>query len=102
MRYSYGKLKGNGTVRAIQASSDLTTVRPFDESDIRTALDTLKASTAAIEKQTRTLRIQQGALLSYGKSLDDGELRRKHASEQKRKKYALEKQHVQTAVSEVN
>lgn len=97
--YSYNKLKRNGTVRAIQASNDLTTVRPFTESDIRSALDTLKASTSAIEKQTRILRSQQKGLLSYGKDLDDVESRRKHDSEQRRRKYALEKQHVQMAVS---
>lgn len=99
MKYSYDKLKRNGTVRSIQASNDLTTVRPCVESDIRSALDSLKASTSAIERQTRTLRSQQKALLSYGKDLDDGESRRKHASEQRTKKYALEKQHVQMAVS---
>jgi len=102
MKYSYGKLKRNGTVRAIQASNELTTVRPFGESDIRSALDALKASTSAIEKQTQTLRIQQEALLSYGKGLDEGVSRQKHASKLRGKKYALEKQHVQTAVSGVN
>ena len=99
MEYSYSKLKRNGTVRAIQASTDLTTVRPFVESDIRSALDTLKASTLAIEKQTLALRSQQKALAAYAKGIDEGESQRKRASEQRRKKYALEKQHVQMAVS---
>ena len=99
MTYRYGKLKGNGTARAIQASNGFTTVRPLYEGDIRGALDTLKASTSAIEKQTRILRRQQKALLAYGKAIDDGESRRKRANEQRIRKYAVEKQHVQLAVS---
>ena len=86
-------------MRAIQASHDLSTIRPFLDDDIRNALKQLKASTSAIKKQTTTLRNQQEALRLYRESLEDGELRRKHVGEQRKRKYALEKQHLEQAVS---
>jgi len=53
----------------------------------------------AIEKQNQALRSQQKALLAYREKVEDGEARRKRVSEQRRRKHALEKQHVEMAVS---
>ena len=95
----YGKLERNGTVRAIQANHDTSTIRPILDEEIRSALEALKASTLAIEKQNQALRSQQKALLAYREKVEDGKARRKRVSEQRRRKHALEKQHVEMAVS---
>ncbi|KAI9875601.1 MAG: hypothetical protein M1830_008217 [Pleopsidium flavum] len=97
----YRKLDRNGTIKAIQASHDTSTIRPILDDEIRSALDTLKASTLAIEKQNQTLRSQQKALLADREKVEDGEARRKRASEQRRRKLALEKQHVEMAADEL-
>lgn len=97
--YRFGKLEKNGTVRTINASHDTSTIRPILDDEIRSALETLKASTLAIEEQNMTLQAQQKALRAYRENTGEGEARRKRASEQRGRKYALEKQHVEIAVS---
>lgn len=59
----------------------------------------MQASTSAIEKQTDALRKQQKALAAYREESEEGESRRTDASEQLRRKYALEQQHVTMSVS---
>ncbi|QDS69233.1 hypothetical protein FKW77_001580 [Venturia effusa] len=56
----YQAIQGQGTVDP--TPSDAV---PLQEFDIKNAIDSLKASTAAIEKHSKTLEAQRGALLAF-------------------------------------
>lgn len=86
-RDRYTKLENSGALHPILRDPDLTATRPVLEEDIRTAVKSLEASTAAIQQQQETLSLQRETLrkqLQHRQSLDQernrdiGRLRKKH------------------------
>ena len=87
--YSYSKLEASGTLQQIIHSNDIPATRPFLDEDAKNAIEYLKASTAAIQKQTDILttqcetlnkQIRLGDERALGKDRDTEQLRRKHES----------------------
>lgn len=83
----HAKLENSGALQPILHDPDLGATRPFLERDIRTAIGSLEASTAAVQKQTDTLSKQCEALkkqlrrqesLDQDRSRDIARLRKKH------------------------
>ncbi|GLI80673.1 hypothetical protein PoHVEF18_009030 [Penicillium ochrochloron] len=54
----YNKLENSGAIQPILRDPELGATRPFLEDDIRSAIESLEASTATIQKQTETLSFQ--------------------------------------------
>jgi ribosomal protein L25 (general stress protein Ctc) len=57
-------LQKSGEVESLTAGLEFSTLRAQEEQDFRNAIEELKKSTAAIEKQSNTLRLQQEAVAS--------------------------------------
>ncbi|KAJ5888797.1 hypothetical protein N7495_008838 [Penicillium taxi] len=83
----YSRLESTGTLQSILRDPDLNATRPFLEGDIRVAIESLQASTAAINKQTKLLSIQCESLrktmrrqdgLDQNRSQEIARLRKKH------------------------
>ncbi len=76
----------------------MQSTRPLLDHEIRAAIESLEASTAAIDKQTEALKVQFKELKSQmGIDYETGECRTKSLAKLHRK-YALEKQQVDVAV----
>ncbi|KAF9883459.1 hypothetical protein FE257_003457 [Aspergillus nanangensis] len=54
----YSKLESSGALRNILSSPEIDSTRPFLDHDLRKAIETLNASTAAIQRQTEILTSQ--------------------------------------------
>lgn len=83
----YHKLENSGVLHPILRDPDLTATRPVLEQDIRTAIQSLEASTAAIQQQRETLSLQCEVLkkqlrnrqsFDREQNRDVGRLRKKH------------------------
>lgn len=83
----YSKLEISGALNPLLRDPDLPATRPLLEDDIRSAIESLEASTVAIQKQRETLSLQCKALkkqlrrqegLDQEKSRDLSRLRKKH------------------------
>ena len=61
-RTRFAALEKAGVAEKLAASTDLAAVQPFDDQEIRAAIEELNRSTEAISKQTETLRQQDDAL----------------------------------------
>lgn len=56
--FRYSKLEASGSLENVLRNPDLRAIRPFLEQDIQPAIESLKASTSAIQKQTEILNSQ--------------------------------------------
>ncbi|KAJ5621214.1 hypothetical protein N7528_005997 [Penicillium herquei] len=83
----YKKLETSGALQPLLRDPALSATRPFLEEDIRSTIDSLEASTAAIQKQSQVLSLQCEMIkkqLRSQKSLDEDKnrdiarLRKKH------------------------
>ncbi|KAJ6015029.1 hypothetical protein N7540_009620 [Penicillium herquei] len=83
----YAKLETSGALQPLLRDPALSATRPFLEEDIRSTIDSLEASTAAIQKQSQVLSLQCEMIkkqLRSQKSLDEDKnrdiarLRKKH------------------------
>ncbi|KAJ5896591.1 uncharacterized protein N7473_005990 [Penicillium subrubescens] len=83
----YNKLEHSGALQPILRDPELGTTRPFLEDEIRSAIESLEASTATIQKQTETLSFQcetlkkqlrQQVNWEQDRSRDIARLRKKH------------------------
>jgi len=79
--------------------SDVVGLPYRSESEVRTAVDELNRSTAAISKQTEALRQQQEALARFTKSRIKGEVARSDFDAVRMHKLAVE---IRTSKSEVS
>ncbi|EHA25105.1 hypothetical protein CBS63078_7344 [Aspergillus niger] len=86
----YSKLEDSGALQTLLANSNLKATRPLVDDDLRRAIETLDASTAAIQRQTNTLASQYESLdrsitsddeLGLRQNRDIARLRQKHTSE---------------------
>jgi len=76
----------------------MQSTRPFLDHEIRAAIESLEASTAAIEKQTETLKVQCKELKSQLEIDHEIEQRRRKSLAKLHRRYALEKQQVDVVV----
>ena len=60
--YRYSALLKSGKADALAAAQDLSAFPTLSDQDIRDAIEELKRSTVAIEKQTESLKLQQNAM----------------------------------------
>jgi hypothetical protein len=93
----YAALSKTGEADAL-AAQDLSLIQGLNEQEIQTAIEELKRSTAAIEKQSEVLRLQQNAmnaLVKNGKKAVQG---RSHAENAQVRKWDVEKGHINSAV----
>jgi hypothetical protein len=83
----YTKLENSGDLQPIIRDPGLGTTRPVLEDDLRHAIESLEASTATIQKQTETLKLQCENLnkqlgrennVEQQRSRDIARLRKKH------------------------
>ncbi|KAI9737000.1 MAG: hypothetical protein M1834_000589 [Cirrosporium novae-zelandiae] len=96
----YAKLQTNGTADRIAASEELSATRPILDDDIRAAIQNLKASTAAIQKQNEALREQWKALDAFREKCKDVENQQSRKRAQRQKRATAERQRLTIAVEE--
>lgn len=93
----YATLCKTGEADAL-ASQDLSLVQVLHDEEIQTAIEELKRSTAAIEKQTEALRLQQSAMNAMVKSEKRTAYARSHTEQGQLRKWTVEKDHVTATV----
>jgi hypothetical protein len=93
------KLERAGISREIAISHDLSVVKHISDEEIRSAIEALEISTAAINQQNLTLKTQRDNLEAIIEESHHAESTRKRFGDRHNRKFALEKQHVQVAVS---
>jgi hypothetical protein len=83
----YNKLSQTGNLHPILREPDLDATRPFLETDIRAAIQSLQSSTATVQKQSDTLsrqcdllrkQLRQQQRLDDDRAKDIARLRKKH------------------------
>ncbi|KAI9780043.1 MAG: hypothetical protein M1839_007025 [Geoglossum umbratile] len=94
----YSKLERTGVVQKITTTHDLSVVKPVSDDEIRSAIEALEASTAAINKQNSTLKAQRESLEAVVAESHSAEATRNRQGDRRRRKFALEKQHVSVAM----
>lgn len=94
----YAVLQKSGEADVLSTSQDLSLVAALTEADIQRAIDELKRSTAAIEKQCETLRLQKNALNTLVKNNSRVGEARAQADAQQLRKWEMETGQVNNAV----
>ncbi|KZF21548.1 hypothetical protein L228DRAFT_283697 [Xylona heveae TC161] len=98
---TFSKIERSGAVKRILASNDLSTVRPVLEDDLRNTIETLNASTAAIERQNELLAKQRESLEALKERNRENREACNRSNAQRRRKHAIESQHVALACDEL-
>jgi hypothetical protein len=83
------------------AAQDLSSIQGLNDAEIQDAIEELKRSTAAIEKQSEALRAQQNAMSALVKSDLRTSQARSQTNNSQLKKWNAEKGHVGKAVGEI-
>ncbi|PGH01198.1 hypothetical protein GX51_05394 [Blastomyces parvus] len=97
----YTKLEATGSLKSILQGQEISSTRPFLDDEIRDAIGSLKASTAAIEHQTETLKLQCKELKSQMRNGNQSRQREAKAWGQLKNKHAREKQQIDVAVEDL-
>lgn len=97
IRTRYATLTKSGEADRL-AKQDLSSVQGIDETEIQDAIEELKRSTAAIEKQSEVLRSQQNAMSALIKSDQRTSQSRSQTDGSQLKKWNAERGHVSKAV----
>jgi hypothetical protein len=79
-------------------SQDLPTIRGLNDQEIQDAIEELKRSTAAIEKQTEALLLQRNAMNTLVKNNTRAGEARSHMDKSQLRKWNVEKGHIVSAV----
>ncbi|RDL38167.1 Uncharacterized protein BP5553_05600 [Venustampulla echinocandica] len=82
------------------AAQDLSAIRGLNDSEIQGAIEELKRSTAAIEKQSETLRLQHNALSALVKNDQQSTQARSQSDNAQLKKWTAKKDQLNKAVEE--
>lgn len=93
----YATLLKNGQVETL-AAQDLSLVQGLNDHEIQKAIEELKRSTAAIEKQAEALRLQQNAMASLIKNDKRTLQTRAHTEQGQVRKWDVEKGHISALV----
>lgn len=80
------------------AAQDLSLVQGLNDQEIQSAIEELKRSTAAIEKQSEVLRLQQNAMHALVKNEKRTSQTRAHTERGQLRKWDAEKGHISAAV----
>lgn len=83
------------------AAQDLSLVQGLNDQEIQTAIDELKRSTAAIERQSEALRLQQNAMNALVKGEKRTSQARSHTERGQLRKWDVEKGHITAAVWDI-
>ncbi|OWP07460.1 hypothetical protein B2J93_4989 [Marssonina coronariae] len=97
----YANLTEAGETEAL-ATQDLSLVQALNDEEIHNAIEELKRSTAAIEKQSEVLRLQQSAMNALGKGEQRTSQARAQMEEGQKRKWHAEKSHVTAAITELS
>jgi hypothetical protein len=89
----------SGEADKITAANDLSAVRGLSDNEIRDAIEELKRSTAAIEKQSEALGLQQNAMKMLMKTNGRTREARVCVDKSQQRKWDVEKSHMIAAVS---
>jgi hypothetical protein len=92
-------LQKNGEFDKLLSEHDLSLVHAINDHEIEVAIDELKRSTAAIEKQTETLRAQQDGMSRLVKSNRESRDARSRIEDMQQRRWATEKAQITNAVS---
>jgi hypothetical protein len=101
-RPRYATLSKSGEADILAASQDLSTIQGVNDQDIQNAIEELRRSTAAIEKQTETLKLQYNAMSTLVKSNTRAGEARSHTNKTQQRKWNVEKNHIVSAVEELS
>ncbi|PBP17858.1 hypothetical protein BUE80_DR011371 [Diplocarpon rosae] len=96
----YATLTKTGQVEAL-AAQDLSLVQGMNDEEIHNAIEELRRSTAAIEKQSETLRLQQNAMSALVKGEQRTSQARAQTEEGQMRKWDAEKGHITAAAEEL-
>jgi hypothetical protein len=83
-------------------AQDLSHIKGLNDHELQTAIEELKRSTAAIEKQSEALRLQQNAMVSLVKSSKRIKQTRAHTNQSQVRKWDVEKGHISAAIEELS
>ncbi|TVY87763.1 hypothetical protein LAWI1_G003175, partial [Lachnellula willkommii] len=97
----YATLSKSGEAERL-AAQDLSSVIGLNDTDIEDAIEELKRSTAAIEKQSEALKSQQNAMSALVKSEKRTSQSRTQTSNSQLKKWNAQKGHVSRAIEELS
>jgi parvulin-like peptidyl-prolyl isomerase len=90
-------LSKTGEADAI-AAQGLSLIQGLSDQEIQNAIEELKRSTAAIEKQTEALRLQQNAINALVKNDKKAAQSRSHSESAQVRKWEVKKGHITSAV----
>ena len=93
----YATLSKTGEADAI-AAQDLSLIQGLNDQEIQNAIEELKRSTAAIEKQSEALRLQQNAINALVKNDKRAVQSRSNTENAQVRKWDVEKGHINSAV----
>jgi hypothetical protein len=93
----FAALSKNGEAETL-AALDLSLVHGLNEKEVQSAIEELNRSTASIEKQTESLKLQQNAMKSLVKSENRVYQSRSHMEKGQVRKWEVEKGHICAAV----
>ncbi|CAG8983956.1 hypothetical protein HYALB_00008816 [Hymenoscyphus albidus] len=97
----YASLTKTGEYERL-AAQDLSAVHGLNDSEIRDAIEELRRSTAAIEKQSEALRLQQSAMGTLVKNNQRSSQARALSSNSQVKKWNAEREHVSRALEDLS
>ncbi len=94
----YATLAKSGEVQRLE-TQDLSLVQGLSDQGIQIAIEELKRSTEAIEKQTEMLKLQQNAMSSLVKNEKRIDQARMDIDEEQERKWDIEKGQISSSVS---
>ncbi|KAH0566143.1 hypothetical protein GP486_000473 [Trichoglossum hirsutum] len=97
----FSKLEKAGISREIAINHDLSVVKPISDEEIRSAIETLEISTAAINQQNLTLKAKRDHLEAIIEESHTAESTQNRLGDRHSRKFALERQHVIVATEEL-
>lgn len=97
----YVTLVKNGEIDAL-AAQDLSMVQGLNDYEIENAIEELRRSTSAIEKQTEALKLQQNALASLVKNNKRTSQARTNTEKGQIRKWDVEKGQISAAIEELS
>lgn len=84
------------------AAHDLSVIQGLNDQEIRNAIEELKRSTAAIEKQTESIRLQQSAMSALLKTEKRAVQARSQTEKGQTRKWEVEKSQISAAIEELS
>ncbi|POS86726.1 hypothetical protein EPUL_001394 [Erysiphe pulchra] len=93
-------LTKTGEIETLSKEQDLSFVLQINDHDLQIAIDELRKSTATIEKQCETLRIQKNALSSLSRNIKRANQARSQVEKGQLRKWEAEKSSIAATISD--